>query len=101
VLYPNTGKIPNLKKDSYYWSSSENYYSFAWVFSFNVGKAYYNYKYPTVQVRAVRDISNDPPNLSNSTIVGNLEIYNKDLGRMSWSEARAAVEKLNNNKKNN
>jgi hypothetical protein len=102
VLYPNTDKIPNLEKDSAYWSSSENdygYASYAWFFIFSSGKAYsYGIKDYTLQVRAVRDVSNDLTNLSNSTIIGNLEIYNKDLVRMSWHEALEAVEKLNNNK---
>jgi hypothetical protein len=97
VLYPNKDKIPNLEKDSSYWSSSENYYGFAWYFSFYTSVAFSNYKYFPKRVRAVRDISNDPPNLSNSTIIGNLEVYNEDLGRMSWYEAIAAVDKLNDN----
>ena len=102
VLHPNKNNIPNWKKNSSYWSSSENdygYASFAWYFSFTSGGANYGDKYFALQVRAVRDVSNDSTNLSNSTIIGNLEIYNKDLVRMSWHEALAAVEKLNNNKK--
>jgi hypothetical protein len=97
VLYPNMGKIPNLKKDSSYWSSSE-YASFsACSFYFFIGRAGFSVKHDAILVRAVRDILNDSPNLSNSTIVGNLEIYNTDLGKMSWNEARAAVKKLNHN----
>jgi hypothetical protein len=100
VLYSNKDDIPNLKKNYAYWSSSESNYIGAWSFYFGIGLANYSDdKYSTNQVRAVRDISSDSPNSSNSTIIGNLEIYNKDLGRMSWNEALAAVEKLNNNKK--
>jgi hypothetical protein len=101
VLHPNKDSIPNLKNYSVYWSSTEEdygYASFAWFFSFGTGRAYYdhyNYKSYTSQVRAVRDVSNDSTNSSNSTIIGNLEIYNEDLGRMSWYEAIAAVDKLN------
>ena len=97
VIYPNKDKIPNLKKDSYYWSSSEYYANSAWFFYFYVGRAYYVIKNYTIQVRAVRDVSPDSTNLPNSTIIGNLEIYNKDLGRMSWYKAIAAVDKLNDN----
>lgn len=37
-----------------YWSSSEGDDSYAWNFSFGLGYAYYNYKYNTTYVRAVR-----------------------------------------------
>jgi hypothetical protein len=95
VIYPNKDKIPNFEKHSYYWSSSENYGIYAWGFFFYVGRAYDFGKYYTLQVRAVRDVSPDSTNLPNSTIIGNLEIYNLDLGSMSWYEAIAAVDKLN------
>jgi hypothetical protein len=96
VLYPNKDKIPNLKKDSYYWSSSEDDYGGAWHLYFGTGTAfYYGNKGSTKQVRAVRDVSSDSTNSSNSTIIGNLEIYNEDLGSMNWGEATRAVERLN------
>jgi hypothetical protein len=112
VLYPNMDKIPNFEKHSYYWSSSEYGSSNAWFFSFTNGLAYGNDKYVAKQVLAVRDVSSDSTNSSNSTIIGNLEIYNLDLGSMSWYEAIAlesglysdedmddseAVDKLNDN----
>jgi hypothetical protein len=86
VLYPNMDKIPNLEKDSYYWSSSEYYDSYAWAFSFSIGFASNYFKYSTLQVRPVRDFSSDSTNSPNTTIIGNLEVYNEDLGSMSWSE---------------
>jgi hypothetical protein len=97
VIYPNKDKIPNLKTNSDYWSSSENYYDvYAWYFSFYDGRAYYGLnKGGTIQVRAVRDVSPNSTNLSNSTIIGNLEVYNEDLDSMSWDDAVDAVDKLN------
>jgi hypothetical protein len=112
VLYPNMEKIPNLEKDSYYWSSSEYYDSYAWAFSFSIGFASNYFKHSTLQVRPVRDFSSDSTNSPNTTIIGNLEVYNEDLGSMSWYEAIAlesglysdedmddseAVDKLNDN----
>jgi hypothetical protein len=102
VLYPNKDKIPNLEKDSYYWSSSEVYKYvsyYAWYFSFGFGKAGNDSKYSTRQVRAVRDVSPNSTNLSNSTIIGNLEVYNQDLDKMNWRKALAAINKLNKNNK--
>ena len=40
--------------NSVYWSSSENYNNYAWHFSFSYGDTYYNVKYNTYRVRAVR-----------------------------------------------
>jgi hypothetical protein len=100
VLHPNQDSIPNFKNYSVYWSSSEYYSSGAWSFGFNYGGfAYFNSsKYSTEQVRAVRDVSPNSTNSSNSTIIGNLEVHNEDLGRMNWYDAVDAVEKLNYNK---
>jgi hypothetical protein len=97
VLYSNKDNIPNWKKNSSYWSSSEHGSGYgAWSFYFTSGRAsrFYSKSY-IGRVRPVRDISNDSPNSSNSTIIGNLEVYNEDLGRMSWYDAVEAVEKLN------
>jgi hypothetical protein len=97
VIYPNKDKIPNLKTNSDYWSSSEDYGLYnAWYFSFGLGLAVNYFKYYTAQIRAVRDVSSDS---INSTIIGNLEIYNEDLDSMSWDDAVDAVDKLNYNKK--
>jgi TolB-like protein len=38
----------------YYWSSSEDYSSYAWYQSFDGGRQNYNYRYSTLSVRAVR-----------------------------------------------
>jgi hypothetical protein len=97
VLYPNMNSIPNLKKHSTYWSSSEYGKSHAWYFHFASGTAYINYKPNPIQVRAVRNVSSDSTNSSNSTIVGNLEIYNADLGSMTYKEAKTEINKLNKN----
>jgi hypothetical protein len=100
VLYPNMEKIPNLEKYSPYWSSSEYSSYSAWSFSFSNGRAgNYGYKRFTKQVRPVRDFSSDLTNSPNTTIIGNLEIYNEDLDNMSWDDAVDAVDKLNYNKK--
>jgi hypothetical protein len=102
VLHPNKDSIPNLKNYSVYWSSSEDDYgfaSFAWAFVFSYGIAYGGSdKAGAGQVRAVRDVSSNLPNSINSTIIGNLEVHNEDLGRMNWYDAVDAIEKLNNNK---
>jgi hypothetical protein len=95
VLYPNMEKIPNLEKYSPYWSSSELDASYAWFFFFNFGIAYSSLKYGAGQVRAVRDFSSDSTNSPNTTIIGNLEVYNEDLDSMSWDDAVDAVDKLN------
>jgi hypothetical protein len=92
ILYPNKDKIPNLKTNSDYWSSSECTNSLAWGFAFADGLAYYGSKLNALQVRAVRDVSSDS---INSTIIGNLEVYNQDLDRMNWRKALAAINKLN------
>jgi hypothetical protein len=99
VLYPNMDKIPNFEKHSYYWSSSEYNFNSAWLFAFGYGEAYYNSKNGTERVRAVRDVSPNSTNLSNSTIIGNLEVYNQDLDKMNWRKALAAINKLNKNNK--
>jgi hypothetical protein len=100
VLYPNADKIPNLKTNSDYWSSSEDYGPYnAWYFSFGLGLAVNYFKYYTAQIRAVRDILSNSTNSPNTTIIGNLEIYNEDLDSMSWDDAVDAVDKLNYNKK--
>jgi hypothetical protein len=99
VLYPNMDKIPNFEKHSYYWSSSEYYSNYAWFFYFYSGAAYYSIKNYTLRVRAVRDVSPNSTNLSNSTIIGNLEVYNQDLDKMNWRKALAAINKLNKNNK--
>jgi hypothetical protein len=97
VIYPNKDEIPNLKKDSSYWSSSEYSPSVAWAFYFFYNRAHYsaNGKLHLTRVRAVRDVSSDSPNSSNSTIIGNLEIHNEDLGKMNWQKALVAINKLN------
>ena len=98
VLYPNQDKIPNLDDTAYYWSSSEYDSNYAWTFYFNYGLANnLSNKYSTKQVRAVRNVSNYSTNSSNSTIVGNLEIYNADLGSMTYREAKSEINKLNKN----
>ena len=100
VLHPNKDSIPNFKNYSFYWSSSENYYNYAWFFVFSSGRAYsYGIKDYALRVRAVRDVSSDSTNSINSIIIGNLEVQNEDLGSMNYFDAVDAVEKLNNNKK--
>jgi hypothetical protein len=99
VLYPNADKIPNLEKDSSYWSSTEFINDYAWYFYFDVGEAYYFYsKGISRQVRPVRDVSSDSTNSPNTTIIGNLEVHNEDLGTMNYYEAVEAVNKLNETK---
>ena len=95
VLYPNIEKIPNLKQ-SLYWSSSLVRYCSAWSFSLISGLAYSDRLNLYNQVRPVRDVSSDSPNLSKSTIIGNLEVLNKDIGKLNYFDAVDAVEKLNN-----
>jgi hypothetical protein len=98
VLHPNKHKIPKLN-NSDYWSSSEYSDYAAWSFFFFIGEASYANKDATKRVRAVRDVLSNSTNLSNSTIIGNLEVFNKDFGRMNWYDAVDAVNKLNHNKK--
>jgi hypothetical protein len=42
---------------AYYWSSSEYNNLFAWNQNFNNGNQYFNFKYYTYYVRAVRDVT--------------------------------------------
>ena len=96
VLYPNMEKIPNLKKNSSYWSSSVVTYHTACYFFFYSGNAGNTVKSYAIQVRAVRDILSNSTNSPNTTIIGNLEVHNKNLGPMNYFDAVDAVEKLNN-----
>ena len=60
ILYPDKPKIPNLKEDDYYWSSSEYTANYAWTFLFYNGTAHYftNKNYP-YYVRPVRSFTGD------------------------------------------
>lgn len=97
ILYPNEDKIPNISsgKYDYYWSSSKHDTLVALAFDFSNGKYFYNGKDDTGYVRAVRDVSKNSTNSSNSTIIQSLEVWNNDLGKMTWDEAIEAVKKLN------
>jgi hypothetical protein len=96
VLHPNKHKIPKLN-NSDYWSGFDDFDDEAWIFYFYDGTADYGSKDYAARVRAVRDVLSNSTNLSNSTIIGNLEVFNKDFGRMNWYDAVDAVEKLNYN----
>jgi hypothetical protein len=57
ILNPNRAKIPNLKDDGAYWSSTEYDYDTAWFFVFSSGYAGSYDKSNAYYVRAVRDLS--------------------------------------------
>jgi len=83
-LYQNKKE---LFKPLAYWSSSENFYNNAWSQYFDNGYRFNYNKINNILVRPIRGILPD------------LEIYEEDLGFMTWDNAMEACEKLNASKR--